>query len=201
MLCDPDTLRTLPEAEYRAGSAEVLKYGLLGNAPFFESLIETPIRAQEEAVIEKCITMKRDIVREDEYDTGLRQLLNLGHSFGHAIEACSGFTLEIPVQVMGKLRGRVKVSVSATPDEMRAAAEKGYCSAETAAKTVAALERYGLPTATGYSLAVLEAAMLDDKKRRGGVMKLVVPREIGRCEIVPVPLSELRDWLRAGGVT
>lgn len=188
VLCDPDTLRTLPEREYRAGSAEVLKYALLGDAAFFESLERTPIRAQEEAVIEKCVTMKRDIVRQDEFDRGLRQLLNLGHSFGHAIEACSGFSI---------LHGEAVAAGMALM--ARAAAEKGCCSAETAERTVAALRRLGLPTETDFSCEELENALLADKKRRGGVMNLVVPREIGRCDIVPVPLGELGGWLRAGG--
>lgn len=188
VLCDPDTLRTLPEREYRAGSAEVLKYALLGSAAFFESLERAPIREQEESVIETCVTMKRDIVREDEFDTGLRQLLNLGHSFGHAIEACSGFSV---------LHGEaVAVGMALMA---RAASAKGWCSAETAARTVEILKSYGLPTETGFSCAELESALLADKKRRGGVMNLVVPREIGRCEIVPVPLGELGGWLRAGG--
>lgn len=188
VLCDPDALRTLPEAEYRAGSAEVLKYGLLGDAAFFESLEQSPIRAQEEAVIERCVTMKRDIVREDEFDRGLRQLLNLGHSFGHAIEACSGFTV---------LHGEaVAIGIALMA---RAAQTKGFCGAETVSRTLAALRQYGLPTETAFSARELEAALLDDKKRRGGMMSLVVPRALGRCEIVPVPVGELGDWLRAGG--
>ena len=93
VLCDPDVLKTLPEEEYRCGSAEVLKYGVLGNAAFFEELCRRPIREQEEHVIETCVCMKRDIVHEDEYDRGQRQLLNLGHSFGHAVEACSDFSI------------------------------------------------------------------------------------------------------------
>ncbi len=189
VLCDPDTLTTLPEAQYRAGSAEVLKYGLLGDAAFCDSLARTPICEQEEAVIEKCVTMKRDIVHEDEFDRGRRQLLNLGHSFGHAIEACSGFTL---------LHGEaVAIGMALMA---RAASEKGWCGAETARRTLSLLRQYGLPTETSFGLDAMEAALLADKKRRGGVMNLVVPREIGQCEIVPVPLSELRGWLRAGGV-
>lgn len=188
VLCDPDVLRTLPEEEYRAGSAEVLKYGLLGSAAFLEQLEGTPIREQEESVIENCIAMKRDIVHEDEFDRGQRQLLNLGHSFGHAIEACSGFTV---------LHGEaVAIGMALMA---RAAANRGYCSAETAERTLAVLRQYGLPTRTPYTSRELEEALLADKKRRGGVMTLVVPREISRCELVSVPVSELSDWLKAGG--
>lgn len=189
VLCDPDTLRTLPEAEYRCGSAEVLKYGVLGSAAFFASLRQTPICEQEEQVIEKCVTMKRDIVREDEYDRGLRQLLNLGHSFGHAVEQCSGFRV---------LHGQAVAIGMAIMT--RAAAAKGYCSAETCEEILALLRQYGLPTETDYPLPELAAAMVTDKKLTGKMMHLVVPREIGRCETLAVPLAEIPDWLRAGGV-
>ena len=189
VLCDPDTLRTLPEAEYRCGSAEVLKYGVLGSAAFFASLRQTPICEQEEQVIEKCVTMKRDIVHEDEYDRGLRQLLNLGHSFGHAVEQCSGF------RVLHGQAVAIGMAIMA-----RAAAAKGYCSAETCEEILALLRQYGLPTETDYPLPELAAAMGTDKKLTGKMMHLVVPREIGRCEILPVPLAEIPDWLRAGGV-
>ena len=189
VLCDPDTLRTLPEEEYRCGSAEVLKYGVLGNAPFWDSLMRTPICAQEETVIETCVSMKRDIVREDEYDRGRRQLLNLGHSFGHAVEACSGFSI---------LHGQaVAIGMAIMA---RAAAAKGYCAAETAAELIDGLKRYQLPTETDFTVAQLAAKMGTDKKLTGATMHLIVPESIGRGTIVPVPVEELPAWLRAGGV-
>ncbi len=189
VLCDPDTLKTLPEEEYRCGSAEVLKYGVLGNAAFFQELLERPIRDQEERVIETCVTMKRDIVHEDEYDRGLRRLLNLGHSFGHAIEACSAF------QILHGQAVAIGLAIIA-----RAAAVKGYCSCETTETILDALRSYNLPTDAEYSLEAMTAAVQSDKKLTGSTMHLVVPREIGRCEIVSVPLEEIPDWLKAGGV-
>ena len=188
VLCDPDTLQTLPEEEYRCGSAEVLKYGVLGSAAFFDELRRIPIREQEERVIETCVTMKRDIVREDEYDRGCRRLLNLGHSIGHAVEACSGFSV---------LHGQaVAVGMAMMA---RAAAEKGFCTPETRDAIVDTLQSYGLPTESEYPLPELAAAMGTDKKLAGSTLHLVVPREIGRCEIVAVPFAEIPDWLRAGG--
>ncbi|MFR4068698.1 MAG: hypothetical protein ACLT1T_07310, partial [Oscillospiraceae bacterium] len=75
------------------GCAEVIKYAVLGNAPFFDDLRAGSAHAQLEHIIETCVTMKRDIVAQDEFDRGQRQLLNLGHTFGHGIEACSGFAV------------------------------------------------------------------------------------------------------------
>ena len=81
----------------------------------------------------------------------------------------------------------------------RAAAAKGYCDQETVERLTAALRDYGLPTETDFSLKELAAAMALDKKRTGSTMHLVVPEAIGRCRILAVPVSEIPDWLRAGG--
>ena len=148
VLCDPDTLETLPEEEFRCGCAEVIKYGVLGNADFFEELRAVPISQQVEHVIETCVRMKRDIVHQDEYDTGLRRLLNLGHSFGHAVEACSGFSI---------LHGQaVAIGMSMI---CRAAVRKDICPPEAAEQVIALLRQYGLPTETDYPLDELFQAV------------------------------------------
>ena len=189
VFCDPDTLLTLPEEEYRCGTAEVIKYGVLGDAAFFERLREKPIREQEEKTVETCVRMKRDIVREDEFDRGQRQLLNLGHSFAHAIEACSRFSI---------LHGQaVAIGMAIMA---RAAAAKGFCTSETRDAIVDILRAYQLPTETDYPPKKLLTAMESDKKRAGSKLNLVVPEAIGRCTVVPVPFEELADWLRAGGI-
>ncbi len=189
VLCDPDLLSTLPPEEYRCGCAEVLKYGVLGNEPFFRELEETGVSAMEERVIETCVSMKRDIVAEDEFDTGRRRLLNLGHSFGHAVEARSGFTL---------LHGQaVAVGMAII---CRAAAEKGFCGKDVPRRVIGALQAYGLPTETDYPAADLIAAAAADKKLTGATMHLVVPRAVGDCRVVSVPAAEIGGWLAAGGV-
>ena len=189
VLCDPDVLSTLPEEEFRCGCAEVIKYGVLGSRTFFEELKATPIEAQLEYVICTCVEMKRDIVNQDEFDRGLRQLLNLGHSFGHAVEACSHF---------GVLHGHaVAIGIAAIT---RAAVAKGYCSEETLQEVLDILDQYHLPTSTGFGLEEMAEAALTDKKLTGGAMHLVVPEEIGRCAILSVPTEEIKDWMKAGGI-
>ncbi len=189
VLCDPTVLDTLPEEEFRCGSAEVLKYGVLGSRAFFDELVRTPIHKQLEHVIRTCVEMKRDIVAEDEFDRGKRQLLNLGHSFGHAVEACSGFTV---------LHGQaVAIGMAAIT---RAAAAKGCCSQETVDELLAALEQFGLPTHTEYPLDDMVRSVYTDKKLDGDTMHLVVPEAIGRCRIQAVPITEVRDWMRLGGI-
>ena len=180
---------TLPEEEFRCGCAEVIKYGVLGSRTFFDELKATPIEAQLEHVICTCVEMKRDIVNQDEFDRGLRQLLNLGHSFGHAVEACSHF---------GVLHGQaVAIGMAAIT---RAAVAKGYCSEETLQEVLAILDQYRLPIATDFPLEDMADAALTDKKLTGGAMHLVVPEEIGRCAIVSVPTEEIKDWMKAGGI-
>ena len=187
--CDLKTLDTLPEEVFRDGCAEVIKYGLLGDEAFFRQLGEVPIRGQLEAVVDRCVEMKRDIVVRDERDTGERQKLNLGHTFGHAIEAASGYRLSHGHCVA---RGMAIVT--------RAAVELGYCEASAAEAVVALLEKYGLPTQAPYGVEVLAEAALSDKKMDGASLHLVVPEAVGRCAVVSVPAGEIPSWLRAGGV-
>ena len=185
VLCDPDTLETLPEEQYRCGCAEIIKYAMLGNAAFFEELDETPVREQYEHVIEVCVQMKRDIVGADEYDLGRRRTLNLGHTF----EQCSDFSL---------LHGEAVAIGMATVT--RAAVKRRLCGEETLQRLLKILHRYGLPTETGYALDKLYEAELVDKKISGGKMHLIVPEKIGQVRVETIPVEMLRDWMRDGGI-
>lgn len=189
VICDPNTLETLPGEQYRCGCAEIIKYSMLGNAAFFEELYKTPAREQYEHVIEVCVQMKRDIVGADEYDLGRRRTLNLGHTFGHAVEQCSDFSL---------LHGEAVAIGMATVT--RAAVKRGICGEETLARLLDILHRYGLPTETGYELDKLYEAELVDKKISGGKMHLIVPEKIGQVRMETIPVEALRDWMQDGGI-
>ena len=189
VICDPNTLETLPEEQYRCGCAEIIKYSMLGNAAFFEELYKTPVREQYEHVIEVCVQMKRDIVGADEYDLGRRRTLNLGHTFGHAVEQCSDFSL---------LHGEAVAIGMATVT--RAAVKRGICGEETLARLLDVLHRYGLPTETGYPLDKLYEAELVDKKISDGKMHLIVPEKIGQVRMETIPVEALRDWMQDGGI-
>ena len=189
VLCDPDTLTTLPEREYRCGCGEIIKYSVLFDADFFEELQSTPVKDQVEHVISTCVTLKRRAVMEDEFDTGERRKLNLGHSFGHAVEACSDFSIPHGCAVA------IGMAIIT-----RAAVKRGLCSRETLDRLLAILDQYDLPTQTEHHPEELYRAALSDKKIAGGKMHLIVPRQIGRCDIVSIPEGEIPDWLRDGGV-
>ncbi|MGM9661821.1 MAG: 3-dehydroquinate synthase [Oscillospiraceae bacterium] len=189
VLCDPETLRTLPEEQFRAGCAEVIKYGVLGNEPFFRELEQTPVAEQLEHVISVCVGMKRDIVDEDEFDRGQRRLLNLGHTVGHAVEACSDFSI-----AHGEA---VAIGMAVIT---RAAVKRGVCGEETLTRLLALLRRCGLPTETERGAEELYRAALSDKKMAEGKMHLVVPEAIGRCRVESIAAEEMLSWLRDGGL-
>ncbi len=188
VLCDTDALDTLPENERRAGCAEVVKYALLGSEELFEALERDPARAWSEDTIAACVEMKRRYVEEDEFDTASRQFLNLGHTFGHAAELLSGYSL---------LHGEaVAMGLAAVT---RSAAAAGICSGETAERLIALLGAFGLPTALPYPAEALAGAAGTDKKALGDTVTLVVPEAVGRCRLERIPVSDLLLWLRRGG--
>ena len=188
VLCDPDCLTTLPEDIFRDGCAEVIKYAVLGNAPFFDDLRAGSAHAQLEHIIETCVTMKRDIVAQDEFDRGQRQLLNLGHTFGHGIEACSGFAVSHGSAVAIGMAMMV-----------RAAAAFGLCTEKTRDTVVDILLQYDLPVDCAFRAEDMLPTILHDKKAAGDTINLIVPTAVGQCRIVKTPASEIMDWLRAGG--
>ena len=188
VLCDPDTFQTLDPAVFRDGCAEVIKYGLMTDAAFFYSLAETHVKDQIEPVIAACVRMKRDLVEQDEFDTGARRLLNLGHSIGHAVEASSDFAITHG--------SAVAIGMAAIT---RAAVKRNICTPDVLTSVLAILEQYKLPTELPYSAQTLLQAAAADKKIAGGRIHLILPEAVGRCRVEPVPVEQLEGWLRDGG--
>jgi 3-dehydroquinate synthase len=113
--------------------------------------------------------------------------LNLGHTIGHGVEACSRFQLSHGKSVA------IGMAIVA-----RAAAKMGMCTDECSEKIQNLLKDFGLPVDTSYGAEELFACALSDKKRSGSSVRLIIPREIGRCDIVPTPVSELTSLIEAG---
>ena len=187
VLCDIDTLTTLPEDIFRDGCAEVIKYGVLYDPALFAHLTKEGLSFRREEVIARCVELKRDVVMEDEFDTGARMKLNLGHTIGHGIEAQSHFAIS-----HGKA---VAIGMAIVA---RAAAKNGICSDDTAVQIISTIQAYGLPTDTEYDSQSLYSSALSDKKRAGSTVSLIVPTAIGDCRIVPTPVSELKSFIEAG---
>lgn len=187
VLCDLDTLDTLPTEVFSDGCAEVIKYGMLGSKKLLRLLETADFRENPEKIIGMCIAMKRDVVAKDEFDTGERQLLNLGHTIGHGIEACSGYTVS-----HGKA---VAIGMTLVT---RGAVKRGLCPPEVLTLLQGLLRRFGLPERTGFSAGALYEKTLSDKKRAGDRVTLVVPVEVGRSVLCPLPVSQLKDWIEKG---
>ena len=190
VICDPGVFATLTPEIYSDGCAEIIKYGFIGDPDFVASLQDVQVSQQFEKVIAVCVTMKRDIVCLDEFDIGKRQLLNFGHTFGHAIEKCSDFKIS-----HGKA---VALGMSIVS---RAAVNFGICQQEVLNRLLLLLNAYDLPTETKFSADDLYVAALSDKKVNNGLINLIVPCKIGKCMIKKIPAESLKDWLYAGGLT
>ena len=187
VLCDLDTLATLPPADFADGCAEVIKYGMIGDADLLDLLERTDLHAEAETVVARCVAHKRDLVEQDEFDTGARQLLNLGHTFGHGVEACSGYAVSHGKAVA------IGMMMAA-----RAAVAAGLCPADVPPRLGALLARHGLPTTTDYPADALREPLLSDKKRAGDTLTLVLPRAWGRSALCPVPVDQMPLWIERG---
>ena len=182
VLCDTDTLNTLSEDIFRDGCAEVIKYGILYDPALFDTLMAHGLDFDREAVITRCVELKRDVVAEDEFDTGARMKLNLGHTIGHGVEALSDFTLS-----HGK-----SVAIG------MAIVARSACDGALRDKILNVLNRFGLPTETESTAEALYACALSDKKRAGGTVNLIVPRAIGDCAIVPTDVADVKAFIEKG---
>ena len=187
VICDTDCLKSLPEPVFTDGCAEVIKYGILYDPALFRHLEQHGKAFDPEAVIARCVELKGNAVCEDEFDTGARMRLNLGHTFGHAVEAESHLQIS---HGKGVAIGTAIIT--------RAAFQKGMCSKETRDRILALLEQFGLPLSCSYTASALSRAALSDKKRSGGSVSLIVPREIGCCDIIPTPVEEIQSFIEAG---
>lgn len=187
VLCDIDTLCTLPDDVFTDGCAEVIKYAVLYDDVLFAHLKEKTHQFDREAVIARCVSLKRDVVMQDEFDRGERMKLNLGHTVGHAIEARSNFTLS-----HGKA---VAIGMAIVA---RSAAKCGLCSRETADEIVTVLGAFSLPCHTNESAKSLYQASLSDKKRAGQTVNLIIPTKIGHCIIRPTAVEEIESFIEAG---
>ena len=162
------------------GCAEALKTAVLFDPDLFSHLAAHGTDFDRMTVLPRCIACKRDAVCADEFDRGARQLLNLGHTAGHAIETLSGYRIAHGHAVA------IGLAIMA----------RAFC--RDAAEIEAALIKLGLPTRTEFSPERLAQAALADKKRAGERITLVIPRAIGDCVLREVPVDTLPDIFERG---
>jgi 3-dehydroquinate synthase len=192
VVADTDTLHTLPEREFCAGLAEVIKYGLIRDAEFFlwlEANLERLLARDGAALtyaIERSCRNKAEVVAEDETESGVRATLNLGHTFGHAIETGTGYGTYLHGEA-------VAIGMGLAADLSR---RLGWITAEKVARIVALLRRARLPVVPPASLGPEEFLqhMAVDKKNRDGELRLILLEDLGKATL---PVSVAPEFLQA----
>jgi 3-dehydroquinate synthase len=194
VVVDPQVLSTLPKREYRSGIYEIIKYGVIGDAELFaylERCLDRLVKQDAGAVdwvLPRCIAAKADVVSRDERESGLREILNFGHTFGHAIEAATRYRRFLHGEAVGwgmiaaaRLAARVRI-LSETPAER----------IEVLTRGVGPLPR--LPRIAPDRLLL---HMRSDKKVRGGKLRIVLPRAVGKVETFSdIPEADVAEVIR-----
>lgn len=195
VIADVGCLGTLDDAQFADGCGEVVKHAAIADADLFACLEETPLTPEllkrdlgrVAYLIARNVDIKRAVVAADERESGMRKLLNFGHSIGHGVEAAEGYRLGHGACVAIGMVAIASASVTA-----------GVCPEEVPDRIASLLVRHGLPLETkADSRSVFEAA-LHDKKRSGDAIDLVVPRGIGSASIARTPIEEFKRILEVG---
>ncbi|MGE3314916.1 MAG: 3-dehydroquinate synthase [Planctomycetaceae bacterium] len=197
--CDTSTIDTLPDREYRSGLAEVVKYGVILDAEFFaylEKHVDELNRRDPDAlrhVIARSCRLKANVVEQDEYErTGLRAVLNYGHTFAHAYEALAGY---------GELLHGEAVAIGMV-DAARLAARRKLIDESIVNRQTQLLESLGLPTSrrnvVSASADEIIGRMRLDKKTQSGKLRFVLPTKLGHVELMgDIPEADVREVLNS----
>lgn len=184
VLCDTQMLKTLPAVNFADGIAEIIKYGVIADRRLFELVRDGGAILNLEKVIARCVAIKRDIVKDDEYDNGRRQLLNFGHTLGHSMEKLSnyeithGTAVAMGMVMMAEIAWKSKLSTERCQDEI-----------------IDALLENNLPVNCPYDPKELYYNAVNDKKRTAGTITVIVPERIGHCKRMEISLNEFRELL------
>ena len=182
VVADPGTLSSLPPRDFRSGIYEIIKYGVMSDTrlfQFLEAKLEKVLRRERPAlafVIERSIAQKARVVSKDEHESGLREILNFGHTFAHALESVTGYRTYLHGEAVGW--GMIAAA--------RLAVEKGIFSPRDEERLAKVIARVGpLPAWPSIPAAQMVAAMQADKKTRDGHLRFVLPERIGlvRCGV------------------
>ena len=181
VLCDTDTLHTLPADVFRDGCAEVIKYGILYDSSLFSHLEERGTAFDREWVISRCIDWKRQAVEEDELDNGRRKMLNFGHTIGHAVEKSTNYSITHGKAVAIGIATICRASKCMDTDRI-----------------LALIRKFDLPINTDLSAELLADAVLSDKKRAGTTVDLIIPHAVANCRISPTPIDSIQTLIEEG---
>lgn len=195
VLADVGCLGTLTDAQFADGCGEVVKHAMIADKDLFEELERTPLTpallkgdlARVAWLIARNVDIKRAVVVEDERESGLRKLLNFGHSIGHGVEAAEGYRLG-----HGTCVGIGMVAITS------AAVTAQLCPEDVPERLASLLRAHGLSLDFTASAEAVYRDALHDKKRAGSIIDLIVPRDIGAASLAPTDLDEFRRILEVG---
>lgn len=188
VICDTDTLKTLEPEILADGLAETIKYGMIKDKELFELMVQADgVSDRLDDIIKRCVEIKAEVVRADEFDLGERQLLNFGHTLGHAIEKLSNFEISHGHAVA---IGMVLVT--------RASESLGLAKENSLNLLEETLKKHALPRDCPYSPQELTDIALSDKKRSGESINLIISEKIGSARIHKIEIGELEDFVARG---
>ncbi|MBR4436948.1 MAG: 3-dehydroquinate synthase [Spirochaetales bacterium] len=187
VLFDPDVIATLPKAQIDEGKAEIIKHAVLAGGRLYEIALGGTLLDDIEEVVALNVEIKRSYVQADPFDTGCRQLLNFGHTIGHAIEKCSGYTIPHGQAVAMGMVAETKSFI------------KLYNEKTDILETIQSLlEKNSIKFDIPYTAQELAQAAIHDKKMASGNLNIIAPLGIGNCQIRSVPASRLEEYIEGG---
>ncbi len=185
VLIDPDTLKTLPEYYVNDGMAEVIKYGCIKDSSLFKTLEDENAIEIIDDIIERCVSIKRDVVNRDEKEAGERMLLNFGHTLGHSLEKIYNFEGLSHGQAVAI--GMVMIT--------KASERAGLTEDGTANRIIKLCEKYSLPTSDNADVCEIARCCASDKKADSGFVNLVLLKKTGESFINKTELSKLESFI------
>lgn len=187
VLFDPAVMDTLPKEQLDEGKAEIIKHSVLAGGRLYEIASLGALLDDIEEVVALNVEIKRDYVQADPYDTGCRQLLNFGHTIGHAIEKCSNYTIPHGQGVAMGMVAETKAFIKLYNEK-----------SEILDIIKRILEKNGIKFDIPYTAQELVQAAIHDKKMADGNLNIIAPWGIGNCQLKSIPVSRLEEYIAAG---
>jgi 3-dehydroquinate synthase len=184
VLIDTLFLNTLDEGVFNDGMAEVIKYGFIYDKSLYQKCVEDTLGNLSD-IIFRCVQIKKEIVEKDEFDGGLRMILNFGHTIGHAIEKLGGYEKHTHGSAVS-----IGMAYAAKLSEIT------YSKTGLFDSVAGSLKKLNLPVETDYSYTDIAQAVLNDKKNRDGLLNFILLKEIGKAEIYKINTVKVADFIR-----
>lgn len=176
VLIDSNTLQTLPQRQINSGVSEMIKYGLIASKSLFYKVLNDNIFTDIDQYIFDCVSIKKDIIIQDEFDTNIRQILNFGHTIGHAIEQYSNYQL-LHGEAISIGMAKISIGMSYYQDLLKC------------------LDKYNLPTTYEYDRDLIFKYITTDKKATQSTLNIIIVDEVGKGYIKPINISQILEKL------